>query len=143
MVACPYLCLCIIFVFSATLSPTPQSPSPTTQRQQDSGFVEQLGDVSSDPLVAANTQSIESSKTGHQEPDVVRAYIYKVYLLCASLIGSYYLSFIGRDKLPIANSCITLFPVILVMHNVNHVNCEVVLTISKVNVAFFFEVLFD
>ena len=64
----------IIFACSATLSPTPQSPSPTTQRQQDSGFVEQLGDVSSEPLVVANTQStIEPSETGHQEPDAVRA----------------------------------------------------------------------
>ena len=57
------------FLCSATLSPTPQSPSPTSQRQQDSGFVEQLGDVSSEPLVVTNTQStIEPNKAGHEEP---------------------------------------------------------------------------
>ena len=54
----------MIFSYSAALSPTPQSPSPTSQRQQDSGFVEQLGDVSSEPLVVTNAQStVESNKT--------------------------------------------------------------------------------
>lgn len=51
-------------------SPTPQSPSPTSQRQQDSGFVEQLGDVSSDPLVVANTQpTIKPNKADPQDPE--------------------------------------------------------------------------
>lgn len=50
-------------------SPTPQSPSPTSQKQQDSGFVEQLGDVSSDPLVVANTQpTIKPNKADSQDP---------------------------------------------------------------------------
>ena len=55
--------------YSAAASPTPQSPSPTSQRQQDSGFVEQLGDVSSEPLVVNNTQPIvEPNKTDQQDP---------------------------------------------------------------------------
>ena len=70
----------ILHICSATLSPTPQSPSPNSQRQQDSGFVEQLGDVSSEPLLVGNTQPpVESNKADQSQPvSIFAAFILQI-----------------------------------------------------------------
>ena len=42
---------------SGAVSPTPQSSSsPTSQRQQDSGFAEQLCDLNTEPLMTVDSQ---------------------------------------------------------------------------------------